>query len=308
VFGPESDVDKNGKLFVVLSHELGAHLNGGWLLGYFGNDDLLRARDDSGDCGGTGSNHADIIYLNSFGNAAANGYSASDAGSTLFPATVAHELQHLINLNRRCLQQKCSGPEATWINEGLSKLAEDLTGFGWNAGEGRWEGAQYLSRAAGTVRGYDGRSLTRWEGDPIGNYQGTHSFLRYFADRRGPAFAAAIAGGPGGVPGVESAVGLPLPRAMAEWATALLFSGEAGSPAPRFSYLGDAWSPLHDRLRHLDWQGLGPDGAGVSLRSDGIAILMTGGAVGGPAELRLRSAESVPPHVVVARYAGDLPR
>ncbi|HEY6146450.1 MAG TPA: hypothetical protein VIZ69_02095, partial [Thermoanaerobaculia bacterium] len=47
VFGEESDVDRNGKLFIVLSHELGAHLNGGWLLGYFGNDDLLRGRDDS---------------------------------------------------------------------------------------------------------------------------------------------------------------------------------------------------------------------------------------------------------------------
>src|SRR5207237_8712505 len=62
-FGAESDVDGNGKIFVVLSHELGQHLNGGWLLGYFGNDDLLRARDDSSDCGGTGSHHPDIPYL-----------------------------------------------------------------------------------------------------------------------------------------------------------------------------------------------------------------------------------------------------
>jgi hypothetical protein len=308
VFGEESDVDRNGKLFIVMSHELGAHLNGGWLLGYFGNDDLLRARDDSPDCGGSGSNHADIIYLNSFGNALSNGYPADDAASTLFPATIAHELQHLINLNRRCLQRKCAGPEDTWINEGLSKLAEDLSGFGWNAGEGRWEGTQYLARGGDVIRGYDGRSLTRWEGDPIGNYQGTHSFLRYFADRRGPAFAAAIASGPGGTPGVEAAVGVPLPRAMAEWGTALLFSSESGSPAPRFSYLGGAWSPFHERLRHLDWQPLGPDGAVATLRTDGLAILMTGAAFGGPAEMRLRSEESLPPHVVVARYSGDLPR
>ena len=88
---------------------------------------------------------------------------------------------------------------------------------------------------------------------------------------------------------------------MAEWATALLFSSEAGSPAPRFSYLGGAWSPLHDRLRRLDWQALGPDGASATLRTDGLAILMTGAALGGPADVRARSTESVPPHVVVAR-------
>jgi len=50
-FGQPTDVDGNGKLMVLLSHELGAHLNGGWLIGYFGNADLLRSRDDSADCG-----------------------------------------------------------------------------------------------------------------------------------------------------------------------------------------------------------------------------------------------------------------
>jgi hypothetical protein len=39
-FGPPTDVDGNGKLLVLLTHELGAHLNGGWLIGYFGNVDL----------------------------------------------------------------------------------------------------------------------------------------------------------------------------------------------------------------------------------------------------------------------------
>jgi hypothetical protein len=110
------------------------------------------------------------------------------------------------------------------------------------------------------------------------------------------------------VRGVEDALGVPLPRAMAEWASALLFSGEAGSPAPRFSYLGGSWSPLHDRLRRLDWQSLGADGTAVALRTDGLAVLLSGAAFGGPGEVRLRSEEGVPPHVVVARFPGNLPR
>ena len=307
-FGTESDVDGNGKLFVVLSHELGQHLNGGWLLGYFGNDDLLKGRDNSSDCGGSGSNHADIIYLNDVANAQLNGYTTDDAANTLFPATVAHELQHLINLNQRCLLRSCSGPEATWINEGLSKVAEDLAGFGWNSWQGRSEGSLYLTRSTGQVRGYTGRSLTRWEGDPIGNYQGAHSFFRYFADRRGAGFARAIVGGAGGTPGVESALGEPLPRAMADWATALLFSNEQAAPSQRFSYLGSAWSPFHERLRHLDWQPLVASGAAATLRADGIAVLVSGSAAGGPAEVRVRSENGAAPYIVVARFAGDLPQ
>jgi len=307
-FGAESDVDGNGKLFVVLSHELGAHLNGGWLLGYFGNDDLLKGRDNSSDCGGTGSNHADIIYLNDVANAELNGYTADDAATTLFPATVAHELQHLINLNQRCLLRSCSGPEATWVNEGLSKVAEDLAGFGWNSWQGRSEGSLYLTRSTGQVRGYTGRSLTRWEGDPIGNYQGAHSFFRYFADRRGAGFARAIVHGAGGTPGVESALGEPLPRAMADWATALLFSNEQAAPSQRFSYLGSGWSPFHERLRHLEWEPLLAAGASATLRADGIAVLVSGPASGGPAEVRVRSESGGAPYVVVARFSGDLPQ
>ncbi|MFL5310694.1 MAG: hypothetical protein ACJ79H_09610, partial [Myxococcales bacterium] len=307
-FGAESDVDGNGKLFVVSSHELGAHLNGGWLLGYFGNDDVLRPRDPTQHCIAGGSNGADVIYLNDVANAETNGFSADEAASSVFPATLAHELQHLINLNQRCLLRSCAGAEETWLNEGLSKVAEDLAGFGWNDPSGRSEGAQYLGRGGEQLRGYDGRSLTRWEGDPIGNYQGAHSFVRYFADRRGADFASRIVHGRGGVPGLESVLHMPFARAMADWATALLFSNEGATPDARFDYLGASWSPLHVRLRHLDWQELPAQGAEASLRTDGLAVLVTGPSGGGPAAITVRSGESVKPHVVVARFAGDLPR
>jgi len=307
-FGAESDVDGNGKLFVVSSHELGAHLNGGWLLGYFGNDDVLRPRDPTPWCFAGGSNGADVIFLNDVANAAANGYSADEAANSVFPATLAHELQHLINLNQRCLLRSCAGSEETWLNEGLSKVAEDLAGFGWNGPSGRSEGAQYLARGGDQLRGYDGRSLTRWEGDPIGNYQGAHSFVRYFADRRGADFGARLVRGRGGVPGMESVLHMPFARAMADWATALLFSNEGATPDARFDYLGAGWSPLHVRLRHLEWEPLPAAGAEASLRTDGLAVLVTGPSAGGPATITVRSSESVKPHVVVARFAGDLPR
>ena len=299
-FGPPSDVDQNGKIFVFFTHELGAHLGGGWLIGYFGDNDLLSEKDRSADCSGSGSNHADLLYMNDVANGLANGYSAADLAGSVFPATMAHELQHLINLNQRCVLHVCSGPQETWLNEGLSKVAEDLAGFGWNGGQGRWEGAQYLSRSSGTLRGYDGRSLTLWEGDPIGNYQGAHTFMRYFADHM-PSLLAELSGGGR----VEHALGMPLPRAMAEWATALLLSNESFG---KFSYTGPAWSPLHERLRHLDYQDLRTAGATASLRTDGVGAFVTGAGQGGPAEISVHSAEDVKPHVVVVRFSGPLPR
>ena len=299
-FGLPTDVDASGKLTVLITHELGAHLNGGWLIGYFGNADLVRARDDSPQCSGGGSNHGEIVYLNDPGNGAANGYAAADLFARVYPSTIAHEMQHLLNFAHRCVERSCDGPEQTWINEALSKVAEDLAGYGWNAAAGRAEGATYLRRGAGQLRGYDGRSLTRWEGDPIGNYQGAHSFLRLFTDRMGTGLAGRLNAGPGGVDGLETTLGVPLPMAMAEWATALLLSNEPGSP---YSFSGTSWSPLHDRLRHLDTRAPGT----VMLRNDGIAAVTSGPGLDGAARVVVRSREETPPYVVVVRADATLP-
>jgi hypothetical protein len=289
-FGVPTDVDGNGRIIILLTHELGAHLNGGWLIGYFGNADLTNARDTSSDCSGNGSNHGEIVYLNDVQNGAANGWSPSDLSSSIYPETLAHEIQHLLNLAHRCVEKTCDGPQPTWLNEGLSKLAEDLAGYGWNSAIGRGEGARYLSRATGdaALRGYDGRSLTFWEGDPIGNYQGVHSFLRFFADRQGSGVASQLALGMD----VETALGRPWPRAMAEWASALLLSNE---PSATFNYSGAGWSPLHERLRPLDVRTPGT----VSLRKDGIAAFLSGAGQGAAAKVTVKSADA--PWVVVVR-------
>ncbi|HEX4385522.1 MAG TPA: hypothetical protein VH083_21325 [Myxococcales bacterium] len=294
-FGFPTDVDGNGRIIILLTHELGAHLNGGWLIGYFGNADLTNARDDSAACSGNGSNHGEIVYLNDVQNGMANGWSAGDLSATVYPETLAHEIQHLLNLTHRCIEKKCDGPQETWLNEGLSKVAEDLAGYGWNSSIGRGEGARYLSRTGNdaALRGYDGRSLTVWEGDPIGSYQGVHSFVRYFADRLGVSVATHLALGAD----VETTLQRPWPRAMAEWASALLLSNEAGAP---FSYSGDGWSPLHERLRELDTRAPGT----ASLRKDGIAAFLSGAGQGAPAKVIVRAADAT--WVVVVRTSAPL--
>jgi hypothetical protein len=103
-----------------------------------------------------------------------------------------------------------------------------------------------------------------------------------------------------GVECLEATLGLPLPMAMAEWATALLLSNEPGSP---YSFSGSAWSPLHDRLRYLDTRAPGI----VTLRQDGIAAVMSGTGLGGPARVVVRSREENAPYVVVVRTSATIP-
>ena len=109
-----------------------------------------------------------------------------------------------------------------------------------------------------------------------------------------------FASGPGGVPGLESALGLPMPFAMAQWATALLLSNEPEAP---YSFSGPAWSPLHDRLRHLDTRAPGP----LTVRRDGIAAVMSGPGLGGAARVTVRNGGEAPPYVVVTRASAALP-
>jgi len=87
---------------------------------------------------------------------------------------------------------------------------------------------------------------------------------------------------------------------MAQWASALLLSNEVDA---RYSYSGAGWSPLHDRLRHLDTRSPGP----LSLRRDGIAAVLSGPGLAGPARITVRSRSETPPYVVVARTSATLP-
>ena len=66
------------------------------------------------------------------------------------PAVMAHELQHDVLFNARCVRSgvtaRCAASgdaDATgdlWLNEGLSMVAEDVAGFGMNTASGRVHG------------------------------------------------------------------------------------------------------------------------------------------------------------------------
>jgi hypothetical protein len=311
-FGAEGDVDSNGKLIILLSSTLGPATGGGILLGYYSANDVASPRDATSNCGGTRSNHADMFYLNGINNLVP-GYNATDVINRIYPDTLAHEFQHLINFNQHCVVRPCPETEDVWINEGLSMVAEEIGGFGWNVSSGRTSGSRYLdrNRTSAGIESYDRRSLTYWQSDPIGNYEGAHAFFRYFADRMGPGvLSQLVQTSLSGLPNLENALGMSFSDAYAHWTTALMFSNEGmlGGSSSLFDFKGEGWTPLHTKLRHLNYVPLNSGGVTASLRTDGWNAFMTGNALGGAASITVTSTQTVKPHVVVVRFSGFLPQ
>jgi hypothetical protein len=327
-FGAPSDVDGNGKLILLFSSLLGAPQGGAILLGYYYAGDVVFPKDNTGDCTDTASNAADMFYMNDIANVLSRASGAptqtqiDDVILGTYPDTLAHEFQHLINFNQHFLVHGASPhvSEDTWINEGLSVTAEDLAGFGWNRQAGRHNAAVYMNLMNDTVLRYAKASLTVWESSPIGNYEGTHTYFRLWADQRGTSVLGDLVNTAGlGVGNLERALGVPFEWAFANWTSALMFSNETFSPAARFNYTGSVWTPLHQKIASYDqnnvltrqgylrYAPLGPDQATASLRANGWNAFLTGAPDGAGDVTLTVTATSVRPHVVVVRFTGDLP-
>lgn len=125
-FGTTSDIDANGKTFVLFTPvvnrlTLTSGQCGSYVAGFFNGADLS---------GNTNANRAEIFYSSVPGEPA-GGSSCNALGAntvrTTAPATFIHELQHMISYNQHVLVRNAS-TEDIWLNEGLSHIAEELGG------------------------------------------------------------------------------------------------------------------------------------------------------------------------------------
>lgn len=170
--------------------------------GYFASDDQLpRALAPY-------SNEQQIIYIDL--------RQARLGGGAGYAGLVAHEFQHLVH-------RQGSPAADTWINEGLSEVADELLGGG----------NQFLRRfetAADT-------QLTAWPVDEsaAASYGAAHSFLRYLLRRYGGVGRARdlILAGNGGVNSVErylrdNGFGVGFADVFADWTVANLLDEDTG--------------------------------------------------------------------------------
>jgi hypothetical protein len=125
-FGATSDIDANGKTFVLFTPivnrlTLGSGSCGSYVAGFFNGADLS---------GNTNANRAEIFYSSVPGEPA-GGPTCTPLSLALVrqsaPATFIHELQHMISYNQHVLSRNGS-TEAVWLNEGMSHMAEELGG------------------------------------------------------------------------------------------------------------------------------------------------------------------------------------
>lgn len=123
-FGPFSDVDNNDKIFIVFSNLL-------WdmgVLGYVYSIDLY-TDEEIFPAYGIHSNEGDIFYATSPGPVVDEGYATKkEYIDTVLPATMVHELKHLIAAGVRFAND--TEQEELWIEEGSAQAAQELIGLG----------------------------------------------------------------------------------------------------------------------------------------------------------------------------------
>ena len=222
-FGAESDVDGNGRVIVLLTPVVNALAKAddcvqrGYVTGFFYGVDVLERAE--------GSNRGEVFYglvPDSTGRHSC-AHQEADVVRTL-QGTFAHELQHLISFNQHVLARG-GDTEETWLNEGLSHMAEELASrlfeMRYPAPLGRSTTAQLFPDSAApfiapqllnayvylnstlqhSVTSYDGTGSVEERG-------ATWLFLRWLGDQKGDAIFRQLVEAPvTGVANVERATG-----------------------------------------------------------------------------------------------------
>ena len=175
-FTTPTDVDHNGKVILLLLDIQDGYREGsstGYIAGYF--DPLNHYSDASVNALNSQyhSNQAEMLYLDTY---------PADITRTAFFATLAHEYQHLLQFGKYYRGEQ-NDVEPTWIDEGLSEVSSDLTGFG-----------PQVSRA-NTFRSalLNSTSLIREPAQfGLEHYASTYIYFRYLADAYGLGLISAI--------------------------------------------------------------------------------------------------------------------
>ncbi|WP_135622168.1 peptidase MA family protein [Leptospira ognonensis] len=175
-FGEPSDVDKNGKIkILVLDIVDGSATNSAYVAGFYDPVNFFR----DGTVSSIRSNYAEILYIDGKELVASL---ANDP--TAFASTAAHEFQHLI---RYQYMNTARVTDDTWINEGTSEVASDIAGFGPQTAR--------LSCFRGTEttrcpNGANGISLLSWASTSssatiLKQYAMAYAYMRYLYDISG---------------------------------------------------------------------------------------------------------------------------
>ncbi|HUP18546.1 MAG TPA: hypothetical protein VM778_01185 [Gemmatimonadota bacterium] len=217
-FGPESDIDGNGRVIILLSTRVNALTTqeivdqGARIVGFFFGIDLQHHPTQN-----PFSNNTEVFYAvvpdpNRVHGAARVSIEEYVA---LLSSVVAHEFEHMISFNHHVLIAGGS-PEALWLDEGLAHMAETVNDMHF---QNQLRSAFFLHSPPTTTLTGGGNSL-----DERG---AAWLFVHYMEDRF-PGVLRKLVAGAGrnvGTVNVEAATGTTFSSFFDQWATTLLVDG-----------------------------------------------------------------------------------
>lgn len=177
IFGVESDVNGDGRfdvLFTQVVNRLGGS-QGGMVTGFFYAMDLFESSKYPV------SNEREIIFImvpdpeGEHGSAVSNSFAVNNIIKGVLP----HEYQHMINFNMHYFENG-GLTEKSWLNEGLSHLAEDLHTLN-SGGELEGFGLENPSRVASFLASISNTCFTC--GTSLAQRGGSYLFLKYLYEQ-----------------------------------------------------------------------------------------------------------------------------
>ena len=278
-FGAPTDIDKNGKIIVFFTKEvnkLTPRASGGVIGGFFFERDLFPVVSTADLQGCPASNFAEMYY--SLVPDSTGRYSdirTKTRVQNLTSGTLVHEFQHLINAGRRLYVNNANAFEDTYLNEGLSHIAEELLYYH----VANLAPRQNINAAIVRVNKASVDAFNNYQGDNTGRYEvflgkpnqtsvyggndsletrgATWSLLRYLADHRGASDAdtwqrldnAKTAG----KQNLIDVFGADLMTQIRDWATSVFADDLPGQNDVRFSQ--PSWN-YRDIFPHLSSGGV----------------------------------------------------
>jgi hypothetical protein len=336
-FGEPHDVDGNSRVIIFFTravNELTPRNQDWYVGGFFFARDLFPRTQQQGFEACVGSNFAEMFYmLVPDPQGVINGnVRLKDRELQRTNGVLAHEFQHLINASRRLYVIRAGGSnwnEETWLNEGLSHIAEELTGYAdgplmprqnINADALRESPAaqeaffQYQYSNVGLLARYlqSPESHTLIGPDSLQTRGAAWSFLRYAVDRRVPTasqqsfWRGLIDSNTVGVANLRSALGAEPFGWINDWLVSLY--GADALPGIESRYAFPSWNlrdiypsltsgqgqPIYPQYP-LATRSLGSGSESVTVRTGSAAYFRFGTTDGSAAEINITGGSSSSP-------------
>ena len=238
-FGGVSDIDTNSVVIVLMTgvvNKLSARAKcatSGYIAGFFFPPDLdTTAPIDS-------SNHGEIFYsIVADPNATLSCVHSRAGVKSALPGTFTHEFQHMINFAQHVLLRPGFQTEEGWLDEGLSKYAEELAGrsylqqgdtatFSDLAFDDVYDTYQYLSATGGSPL------LIQYDQGTLAEIGASWLFVRYLVDQFGDSLPHKLDGTTlTGSANVAAQTGQSFTTSVTRWALANWVSDLPGLAAP----------------------------------------------------------------------------